>query len=84
MTPARPPRALLWDVGNVIVRWNPRTLYAKIFKEPADLDRFLSHVGTLDWHAARPGVTFADNIAALIAEHPHHAEQIAAWWEPLA
>ena len=81
MTPARPPRALLWDVGNVIVRWNPRTLYAKIFKEPADLDRFLSHVGTLDWHAATDrGVTFADNIAALSAQHPHHAEHIAAWW----
>src|SRR3954470_9600834 len=82
MTPARPPRALLWDVGNVIVRWDPRTLYAKIFKEPADLDRFLSHVGTLDWHAATDrGVTFADNIAALSAEHPHHAEPIAAWWD---
>jgi 2-haloacid dehalogenase/putative hydrolase of the HAD superfamily len=82
MTPARPPRALLWDVGNVIVRWNPRTLYAKIFKEPALLDRFLSHVGTLDWHAATDrGVTFADNIAALSARHPHHAEHIAAWWD---
>jgi len=82
MTPARPPRALLWDVGNVIVRWNPRTLYAKIFKEPADLDRFLSHVGTLDWHAATDrGVTFADNIAARSAQYPHHAEHLAAWWD---
>ena len=82
MTPVRPPRAMLWDVGNVIVRWNPRTLYAKIFKEPADLDRFLSHVGTLEWHAATDrGVTFADNIAALSARHPHHAEHIAAWWD---
>lgn len=82
MTPARPPRALLWDVGNVIVRWNPRTLYAKIFKEPAHLDRFLSHVGTLDWHAATDrGVTFADNIAALSARHPDQAESIAAWWD---
>jgi 2-haloacid dehalogenase/putative hydrolase of the HAD superfamily len=82
MTPSGAPRALLWDVGNVIVRWDPRTLYAKIFKEPADLDRFLSHVGTLDWHAATDrGVSFADNIAALSAQHPHHAEHIAAWWE---
>ena len=72
MTPARPPRALLWDVGNVIVRWNPRTLYAKIFKEPAELDRFLSHVGTMDWHAATDrGVTFADNIAAFQKLHPN-------------
>ncbi|MGR4864271.1 HAD family hydrolase [Caulobacter sp. LARHSG274] len=82
MTPVRPPRALLWDVGNVIVRWNPRTLYAKIFREPADIDRFLSHVCTSDWHAATDrGVSFADNIAALSAEHPHHAEHIAAWWD---
>ena len=82
MTSSSAPRALLWDVGNVVVRWNPRTLYAKIFKEPADLDRFLSHVGTLDWHSATDrGVTFADNIAALSAEHPHHAEHIAAWWD---
>ena len=82
MTSSSAPRALLWDVGNVVVRWNPRTLYAKIFKEPADLDRFLSHVGTLDWHAATDrGVTFADNIAALSAEHPDHAEHIAAWWD---
>jgi len=82
MTPHGAPRALLWDVGNVIVRWDPRTLYAKIFKEPADLDRFLSHVGTLDWHAATDrGVSFADNIAALSARHPHHAEHIAAWWD---
>jgi 2-haloacid dehalogenase/putative hydrolase of the HAD superfamily len=64
------------------VRWNPRTLYAKIFKEPADLDRFLSHVGTLDWHAATDrGVTFADNIAARSAQYPHHAEHLAAWWD---
>lgn len=82
MTPSGAPRALLWDVGNVIVRWDPRTLYAKIFKEPADLDRFLSHVGTMDWHAETDrGVTFAENIAALSAAHPDQAQHIAAWWD---
>ena len=81
MTVAGSPGALLWDVGNVIVRWDPRTLYAKIFQEPVELDRFLSHVATLDWHAQTDlGVSFADNIAALSARHPHHAAAIAAWW----
>lgn len=75
------PRALLWDVGNVIVRWNPRTLFAKIFKEPAELDGFLSHVCTMDWHGETDrGLSFADNIARLTPSHPHYAEQIAAWW----
>lgn len=76
------PRALLWDVGNVIVRWNPRTLFAKIFKEPAELDGFLSRVCTLDWHGETDrGLSFADNIARLTPLHPHYAEQIAAWWD---
>lgn len=81
MTPPR-PRAVLWDVGNVIVRWDPRALYAKIFKEPADLDRFLSHVCTLDWHVAHDrGVGFAENAAPLIARFPEHEAHIRAWDE---
>ncbi|MDZ4374574.1 MAG: HAD family phosphatase [Phenylobacterium sp.] len=76
------PKALLWDFGNVIVRWNPRTLYEKIFAEPAECDRFLSHVCPLEWHAATDcGVTFADNIAARIQQHPEHEAAIRAWHE---
>lgn len=77
--PAR-PRGVLWDVGNVIVRWNPRTLYSKIFDDPAELDRFLTDVCSMDWHVEHDrGRPFADNIAALTAQHPHYADQIAAW-----
>lgn len=75
-------RALLWDIGNVIVRWDPRTLYRKIFEEPAELDRFLSSVCTLEWHQAHDrGVSFADNASPLIAQHPHYDRQIRAWRE---
>jgi HAD superfamily hydrolase (TIGR01509 family) len=76
------PRAVLWDVGNVIVRWDPRALYAKIFKEPADLDRFLSHVCTLDWHVEHDkGVGFPENAAPLIERFPEQADNIRAWDE---
>ena len=74
------PKAVIWDVGNVIVRWNPRTLYSQIFPDPAECDRFLSHVCTMDWHMATDrGVTFAENCAELIAKHPQYAREIAAW-----
>jgi HAD superfamily hydrolase (TIGR01509 family) len=77
-----PPRAVLWDVGNVIVRWDPRALYAKIFKEPDDLDRFLSHVCTLDWHVEHDkGVGFPENAAPLIERFPEQADNIRAWDE---
>ena len=74
------PKAVIWDVGNVIVRWNPRTLYSRIFDDPAECDRFLGDVCTMAWHAPTDcGVTFDDNCAALAAEHPEHAEAIWAW-----
>jgi len=79
-------KAVLWDIGNVIVRWNPRTLYSKIFPDPAECDRFLTSVCTMDWHLAHDrGVAFEDNRAELIARHPEHEAAIRAWgdrwWE---
>jgi HAD superfamily hydrolase (TIGR01509 family) len=71
---------VVWDVGNVIVRWDPRTLYRKIFPDPAERDRFLGEVCTMAWHAPTDGgVTFDENCAALAAEHPDHHEAIWAW-----
>ena len=74
------PKALLWDFGNVIVRWNPRTLYTKIFPDPVQCDRFLAEVCTLAWHTPTDcGVTFAENGARLIAIHPGYEAEILAW-----
>jgi 2-haloacid dehalogenase/putative hydrolase of the HAD superfamily len=74
------PAAVVWDFGNVIVRWSPRTLYSKIFPDPAECDRFLAEVCTLEWHTPTDcGVPFAENCAALAARHPQHADAIWAW-----
>ena len=73
-------KAVLWDIGNVIVRWDPRTLYTKIFPDPAQRDWFLSQVCTLDWHAAHDrGVTFAENRIPLIARFTQFEAEILAW-----
>ncbi len=73
-------RVVVWDVGNVIVRWDPRTLYSKIFPDPVACDRFLSQVCTLAWHAPTDcGVTFDENCGSLAAQYPEHAEAIWAW-----
>lgn len=73
-------KAVIWDFGNVIVRWDPRTLYSKIFPDPEERDRFLGEVCTLAWHAPTDGrLSFAENCGALADRHPHHAEAIWAW-----
>jgi HAD superfamily hydrolase (TIGR01509 family) len=74
------PKAVLWDVGNVVVRWNPRTLYEQFFEEPAECDRFLSHVCTMEWHVRHDlGVTFEENRKPLLSQFPEYAEAICAW-----
>ena len=79
-------RGVVFDVGNVMVRWDPRTLYAKIFPDPAEREWFLANVCTMPWHMRHDdGVSFADNRAPLLARFPEHAEAIIAWearwWE---
>jgi HAD superfamily hydrolase (TIGR01509 family) len=76
------PKAVLFDVGNVIVRWSPRSLYSKLIPDPAELDRFLAEVCPMDWHARTDvGWTFADNIAERVALYPRHEALIRAWWD---
>jgi 2-haloacid dehalogenase/putative hydrolase of the HAD superfamily len=73
---------VVFDIGNVIVRWHPRTLYTKIFPDPVVRDRFLAEVCTMAWHGETDrGLPFAENIRRLQARHPEHASAIAAWWE---
>ena len=45
-------KGVIFDIGNVVVRWDPRTLYAKIFPDPAECDWFLTQVCTMAWHTA--------------------------------
>jgi len=79
-------RGVVFDVGNVIVRWDPRTLYSKIFPDSAERDWFLANVCTMAWHTRHDdGVPFAENRAPLIAEFPQYEAAIVAWearwWE---
>jgi 2-haloacid dehalogenase len=74
------PRAVIFDVGNVLFSWDPRFLYERLIEDDQALDAFLKDVVTKEWHfqhdAGRP---FAETSAELAALYPHHAELIAAW-----
>ena len=66
-----PIRAVLFDLGNVLIRWDRRYLYRTLIADNAELDWFLDNVVTLDWNAQLDaGLPFADAIAELQAEHP--------------
>ena len=73
------PTAIIFDIGRVLYHWDPRFLYERHLSGDA-LDAFLRDVVTTEWHFQHDaGRDFADTSAELIAQHPHHAELIAAW-----
>jgi 2-haloacid dehalogenase len=73
-------RIALFDLGGVVLDWSPARLYNQIFSDPAECERFLGTVCTMDWHARHDaGTSFADNAAALIARYPQYESQIRAW-----
>ena len=70
----------MFDLGGVLLDWDPRHLYRKLFDDEAEMDWFLSEVCTLEWHHAHDlGVSPEQTSPPLIAEHPEHAEMIWAW-----
>ncbi|OLS60409.1 hypothetical protein [Pseudomonas putida] len=74
---------IVFDLGGVLVDWNPRHLYRKIFMndEPA-VEAFLSEVCNTAWNEHQDrGRPWAEAIAQATSEHPTHAANIRAYRE---
>ena len=71
---------VVFDLGGVLLDWDPRHLYRRLFSDADEMERFLSEVCTMDWHAEHDrGRPFAESAAQLASEHPEHSELIWAW-----
>jgi 2-haloacid dehalogenase len=72
--------AVVFDIGGVLLDWNPRYLYRQLFDDEDSMERFLAEVCTLEWHTAHDlGVPYAQSCAALAQRHPEQADLIWAW-----
>lgn len=73
-------RIILFDLGNVVVDWQPIRLYRKIFDTDDEAQAFLRDVCNMAWHVEHDrGLSFAEGARLLKAEHPHYAKEIDAW-----
>jgi 2-haloacid dehalogenase len=78
------PRSIaVFDLGGVLIDWNPRYLYRKLFAgDDAAMEHFLAHVCSPSWNSQQDaGRTFAEACASLKLHHPTHAELIDAWFQ---
>ncbi|WP_342359797.1 HAD family phosphatase [Terrarubrum flagellatum] len=74
------PTIPVFDIGNVLVEWDPRHLYRKMFDDHGEMERFLANVCTNEWNLEQDrGRSFADAIAALTPDFPHYADHIRAY-----
>lgn len=77
---------VIFDFGGVLIDWNPRYLYRKLFgDDEAAMEAFLSEVTTPEWNLRQDaGRSWEEAVRILTDEHPSKADLIAAYrhrWE---
>jgi len=73
--------AIIFDLGAVLIDWDPRHMFRKLITDEDEMERFLAEVTTPEWNAQHDaGVRWADGVAELTAKYPEHADLITAYW----
>ncbi|PUZ29645.1 HAD family hydrolase [Chitinophaga parva] len=73
--------SIIFDLGAVLIDWNPRQLYRKIFDTEAEVDHFLTHVATSEWNETQDaGRSLAEGTELLVQMHPQHEAPIRAYY----
>ncbi len=73
---------IVFDLGGVLIDWDPRYLYRKIFTDEAALEDFLATITTTEWHIEQDrGRTMEEATVLLVSRHPEHAAEIKAYYD---
>lgn len=74
---------VIFDFGGVLVDWNPRYLYRKLFgDDEAGMERFLAEITTTEWNLRQDaGRPWKEALEELTAKHPEHVDLITAFHE---
>jgi 2-haloacid dehalogenase len=73
---------VIFDLGKVLIDWDPRYVYRKIFNDDAKMEWFLDNVCTNEWNLEQDrGRSFAAAVKLATAHHPKYAAEIAVYDE---
>jgi 2-haloacid dehalogenase len=73
---------IVFDLGGVLIDWNPRHLYRKLFDDEAAMERCLLEVCNHDWNVCQDaGRPFEEAVTELAARHPDQRPLIEAYWQ---
>jgi len=72
--------AVVFDLGGVLIDWNPRHLYRRLFADPGEMEDFLARVCTDDWHRDHDlGADVRQSCERLASQHVQYRDMIMAW-----
>jgi 2-haloacid dehalogenase len=76
----RTPKAVVFDIGNVLLEWRPERLYARLILDPEERRKFFveTQIEGMNLEVDR-GAPFKEHIYAHAAKHPKHEKLIRAW-----
>ncbi len=73
---------IIFDLGNVLINWEPKLLYNKIFDSEEKTNHFLENICTLTWNEEQDaGRSLEAGTKALIEEFPQHKKEIEAYYD---
>ncbi|MEM9836553.1 MAG: HAD-IA family hydrolase [Bacteroidota bacterium] len=76
------PHTIIFDLGNVLIRWNPRLLYYKVFPTAAEADWFVDNIVDLDWNEEQDrGRPIAVATEELVQQHPKWEAEIRMYYD---
>ena len=72
-------KTIIFDLGGVLIDWDPKHLYRKIFDTEQEVDFFLTHIATSDWNETQDGGrSLKDGTDLLLKQFPEDK-----WKEPI-
>lgn len=81
------PKIIVFDLGGVLIDWNPRYVYRQLFETEQEMEYFLQEIATSDWNEEQDaGRPLAEATQWLLEQHPQYEEAIKAYygrWEEM-
>jgi 2-haloacid dehalogenase len=72
---------IIFDLGGVLIDWNPRYMYRTIFDDEGEMEWFLQHVCNGPWnHAQDAGRSFEEATELLVPQFPKYEAAIRAYF----
>ena len=74
-------KAVIWDLGGVLIDWNPNYVYEHYFESPEKLKYFFDNVCTSDWNEEQDaGRLISVATEELIKKHPEWEKAIRDYY----